>query len=141
MLTTSRPFPFFDYFRIPYRMQPVTGLSPGLPPFVAQVAAGRADGTERRLLWLVADECAAERYPAGFYHLGDITLVGRVAPDAEARRWLTSTGTQWVPAESVRDPDGRRVASVWRSPEGDVFLPFDPGQVMHLLWSEGYRRV
>jgi hypothetical protein len=33
------------------------------------------------------------------------------------------------------------VAAIWRDPDGNVFLPFDPGEVMRLFWSEGYRVI
>src|SRR3954447_6306372 len=141
MFTTSRPFLLFDYFRVPYRAQPTGGPDFGLPRFLAQAVGEGTDGAQRRLLWLVADECPADRCPSGFYALGDLTLVGRVAPDAEVRRGAARTGVQWEPAEEIRDEGGLRAASVWRTRAGDVLLPFDPGQVAQLLWSEGYQRV
>ena len=37
--------------------------------------------------------------------------------------------------------EGQPVAAVWRDDDGNVFLPFDPGEVMHYFWSEKYRGV
>ena len=31
--------------------------------------------------------------------------------------------------------------AVWRDDDGNVFLPFDPGEVMHYFWSEKYRGI
>src|SRR5262249_61965969 len=47
----------------------------------------------------------------------------------------------WRPAESIQAADGRRAAAIWRDADGNVFLPFDPGEVMRLYWSEGYRGI
>ena len=76
LFTASRPLLFFDYFRVPYRIGPVDRASANLPDGVAQAATRGPDGQERRLLWVAANESVSGRRPAGFYRLGDITLVG-----------------------------------------------------------------
>ena len=64
-----------------------------------------------------------------------------MAPDAAVLAMLPQPGRGWHPAESIRADDGRRVAAIWRDTDGNVFLPFDPGEVMRLYWSEGYRDI
>jgi peptidoglycan/xylan/chitin deacetylase (PgdA/CDA1 family) len=53
---------------------------------------------------------------------------------------LPHDGT-WRRAWPVTDDDGHEVSAVWRHDRGDVWLPFDPGAVMHCLWSERYRQL
>ena len=64
-----------------------------------------------------------------------------MAPDAAVLAMLPQPGRGWHPADAIRADDGRRVAAVWRDTDGNVFLPFDPGEVMRLFWSEGYRDI
>ena len=81
-------------------------------------------------------------WPAlGRYRLGGFTFFGHVVPDAAVAAMLGQPERGWRPAEPVHSGDGRRVAAVWRDAEGNVFLPFDPGEVMRLFWSEGYRGI
>ena len=54
---------------------------------------------------------------------------------------LHGLGHGWRPAEAVTGADDQPVAAVWRDDDGNVFLPFDPGEVMHYFWSEKYRGV
>jgi hypothetical protein len=50
-------------------------------------------------------------------------------------------GADWRPLHGVVDLDGRQLSAVYTNERGDVWLPFDPGAVMHDLWSESYRRL
>lgn len=147
MFETSLPFAFFDYFRVPYRVDERAGvdvhtLSPGGP-------------LERcgRLRWLDREGGGAVAYwvPAGGsplggaatsqaeHRLGTTPLYGTVVPDAASGRWLAATGADWTPTTPVYDASGARVASVWRAGDGSLYLPFDPGQVIANYWSEGYK--
>src|SRR4051794_41337361 len=126
MFTTSRPFLLFDYFRVPYRAQPTGGPDFGLPRFLAQAVGQGTDGAQRSLLWLVADECPADRCPSGFYALGDLTLVGRVAPDAEVRRGVARAGGPWGTGGGSPGPGGPRGAAAWGAPGGGWVAPLPP---------------
>jgi hypothetical protein len=114
-IEATRPLLFFDYFRVPYTVRPADGGD--------TVRFG-----SRRLLF-----AAGER--RGEVRLGSKRIFCGVVPDPEARRRL---GAGWTAAEPVRDPEGNAVAHVWRSRDGDVFLPFDPDEVIRNFWSEGY---
>ena len=95
-------------------------------------------------MWIGADARPAAQSAAGqlgCYRLENFTFFGHVAPDATVLAMLPQPGQGWHPAESIRAADGRRVAAIWRDTDGNVFLPFDPGEVMQLFWSEGYRDV
>jgi hypothetical protein len=138
MFVASQPFTLFDYFRVPYRLHPTTDDSVSVRPWFADVAVPNPDGAERRLYWPILDRCPAGARPIVTCDLGGISIVGRVATDEEVARWLPDVGPEWFPAEKLMDVTGRGGASVWRSRSGDALLPFDPGEVMHLLWSEGY---
>jgi peptidoglycan/xylan/chitin deacetylase (PgdA/CDA1 family) len=54
---------------------------------------------------------------------------------------LQGLGRGWRPGDPILDADCCPVASIWRDDDGSVFLPFDPGEVMHRFWSENYRDV
>jgi hypothetical protein len=147
LFKASHPFAFFDYFRIPYQVEPSqqsTGRA-GAAAFVRTLTAEpRPAQAPRSLMWVDADARPAAPSAAGqlgCYRLDNFTFFGRVAPDAAVLAMLQQPGQGWHPAESIQAADGRRVAAIWRDTDGNVFLPFDPGEVMRLFWSEGYRDV
>jgi hypothetical protein len=140
----SCPFAFFDYFRVPYQVgsPQLNRGQAGAARFVhglsAKVHPGQAG---RRLLWVGADARPAAQGAAGRigrYRLGQFTFFGHVVPDAIVPTMLAQSGQGWHPAEPVYGADGGQFASIWRDTDGSVFLPFDPGEVMRLFWSEGY---
>jgi YD repeat-containing protein len=146
LFEATHPFAFFDYFRIPYDVLPARQGNghAGAPAFVrTATAVARPGHAPRSLMWVGADARPAARSAAGelgCYRLENFTLFGHVTPDAAVLAMLPRQGRGWHPAEPVR-ADGRRVAAIWRDTDGNVFLPFDPGEVMRLYWSEGYRGI
>jgi hypothetical protein len=145
LFEASHPFAFFDYFRTPYQVRPFPPGSghAGAAAFVRTLTAARPGQAPRSLMWIGADARPAARGAAGqlgCYRLGNFTFFGHVAPDAVVQAML-SQPERWHPAESIQAADGRPAAAVWRDTDGNVFLPFDPGEVMRLFWSEGYREV
>ena len=147
MFEASHPFAFFDYFRVPYQVRPLRSGDghAGAARFVhvLRTAASSAQAP-RSLFWAGSDTRSAIQSAAGQlgrYRLGNITLFGHVVPDAAVPAMLEESGRGWRAAEPIHAADGERVAAVWRDTEGNVFLPFDPGEVMRLYWSEGYLEV
>jgi hypothetical protein len=147
LFESSHPFAFFDYFRIPYevRLPQQRNHSAGAPAFVRTLTAvARPDEASRSLLWVGAEDrpaAASLGGQLGRYRLCDFTFFGHVIPDTAVPAMLGESGRGWGPAESVLAEDGRRVAAIWQDTHGNVFLPFDPGEVMRLFWSEGYRGI
>jgi glycosyltransferase involved in cell wall biosynthesis len=146
LFTASHPFAFFDYFRVPYDVQ--VGDDDGCPRPPAAVGrlhvAGHDDRAARSLLWLRSDAGAADAITGcrrGRYRLGADTIVGRVAVNAVVPGLLQHRGRGWQRAEPIFNAEGRPDAAIWRDLDGSVFLPFDPGEVMRLSWSERYRAV
>lgn len=133
----SHPFAFLDYFRVPYEVRGHAGASQRI---------GRLQPTDssvgRSLVWRRADGSRklSRLNRAGQYKLGAFTLVGHV-DRTDPRALLGSLGRGWYPTEPIVDPRGRQVASVWADADGSVYLPFDPGEVMRYLWSEGYTTI
>jgi hypothetical protein len=137
---SSHPFAFFDYFRVPY--ETVSGVGPLARP-VARLKRADAGTAETSLCWLPATSAGTLPGRAsrlGRYRLNDFTLVGHVLTD-DPTPMLATLGTGWRPAEPIADASGKTVNTVWRDDQGSVFLPFDPGEVMHHLWSERYTKV
>jgi hypothetical protein len=125
MFESTHPFAFFDYFRVPYD---VTG--PAGDPRLGMVTAIRSGQT---LYWLRSN---TGRYRAGRYRIGDFTIACRLATGAPLVE-----GAGWRQSESILDDRGNEIAAVWRDDDGNVFLPFDPAEVMTFLWSERYTTV
>jgi hypothetical protein len=147
LFKASHPFAFFDYFRTPYEVRPhrPENSHAGAATFVRTLTSVASSGqAPRSLMWVDADArpaapSAADQ--AGCYRLDNFTFFGHVTPDAAVPAMLPQHGRGWQSAESIRAADGRRAAAVWRDTDGNVFLPFDPGEVMRLYWSEGYRDI
>jgi len=143
----SHPFAFFDYFRTPYKVRPSQRATShaGATAFVCTLTAlARQGRPARSLMWVSADARPAARSVTGqlgCYQLDNFTLFGHVTPDAAVQAMLPQPERGWHPAEPIQDKDGHRVAAIWRDTDGNVFLPFDPAEVMRLFWSEGYRDI
>jgi glycosyltransferase involved in cell wall biosynthesis len=145
LFRASHAFAFFDYFRVPYEIQ-IPGDDGCLRPSAAVGrlhVAGHDDLAARSLLWLRSDAGAngIGDCRLGRYRLGADTIVGRVAVNAVVPGLLQHLGRGWQRAEPVFGADGRPDAAIWRDLDGNVFLPFDPGEVMWHFWSEQYRAV
>ncbi len=147
MFEASHPFGFFDYFRVPYH-RGVAGDGDGdlrpPGPIGRLRVAGQDDSAARSLLWLRAEAGragGAAGCELGRYRLGDSTFIGHVALDAAVPALLHQLGRGWQRADLILRADGRPVAAVWRDLDGNVFLPFDPAEVMQRFWSERYRSV
>lgn len=141
MFEASHPFALFDYLRVPYQIVPAASRDRGSGLPVHRLACA---GQSRSLLWPAGDSAPAGKSAGGRlgrYRLPDCTFFGHVVLDTAAPSALRQVGSGWEPAEPIVDAGARRVASVWRDREGNVFLPFDPGEVMWRFWSESYRAV
>jgi hypothetical protein len=139
---SSHPFAFFDYFRVPYQ---VTSAShAGMPAAIGRLQPeDHARHPGPSLLWLVAGG-HGRRHPRsqrlGRFQLNGFTFVGHLST-ADPVAMLETVGAGWRPTDPIRDSSGHPVSAVWRDDHGSVFLPFDPGEVMHQLWSESYTTV
>jgi hypothetical protein len=146
MFTSCHPFSFFDYFRVPYAVEPTLaarchGRLPGSVHRLRQ--ANPSSGPARSLLWTSPDTDPAvrpDRFRLGRYRLRDCTFCAHVALGAEAPGILPGLGRGWHPIEQILDEDGGPQSAVWQDDDGSIFLPFDPGELMLQFWSEGYGR-
>ena len=143
MFEASHPFAFFDYFRIPYEVSPAEQSQISGPVSWLR-ASQRGEGPARAVFWLRHE--ASERLPnktrrLGRYQLAGFTIFGQVALNTAVPGILDRLGCGWRPTDSLVDADGQPSSAIWRDDGGHVFLPFDPGEVMHYFWSEEYRGV
>jgi hypothetical protein len=132
LFEASHPFGFFDYFRVPYRLVPTDPV----PDYVGSLRAGNG----RTLYWVRADpdhRPPRSRYRSARFRLAGRTLAGHLYA-ADPPRTLPGAGRRWQVRDPVSDVRGRPVSAVWSDAEGNVFLPFDPAEVMQVLWSERY---
>lgn len=138
MFESSHPFAFFDYVRVPYTVEE-TAAAEDLPTGIGVLrGADRAAAGGRVLLWSRSGPGRSPRSSrVGRFRLDGFTMAGHLRRGDPVAA-LKFHGSGWRPAEPILDGKGRRIASVWRDTKGSVFLPFDPGEVMHVLWSERY---
>ena len=147
MFEATHPVGFFDYFRIPYtlRPRPSTADDARAPVPVHQLrATAQPGGMSRALLWLGTDAgpaALAASCQLGRYRLRNFTFFGHVAVGAAVPGLLGRFGDGWRPAEQIFDSAGVPRGAVWRDGDGNVFLPFDPAEVMRQFWSERYQQV
>jgi hypothetical protein len=148
LFESSRPFLFFEYFRVPYRTvsdrrRPWPEGEGRHPLRACAELRWRGDGGRGRALrWPPFEDGRSPLEtlaPMGSYQLGPARLYGHVLPDALCGPWLASSGTRWTASTPVRDRRGNHVASEWRGDDGSVFLPYDPSEIIHNFWSEAYR--
>lgn len=144
---SSYPFAFFDYFRVPYTVRPglATGDGARAPISVHQIRTTREPGAVSRFLLWQRTDAGPPTLPAscqlGRYRLRDFTFFGHVAVGAAVPGMLSRFGHGWHPAEQILDSAGHVRAAVWQDGDGNIFLPFDPAEVMQQFWSERYRQV
>jgi hypothetical protein len=104
---------------------------------LARLPAGAAE-----LLWPTA---GAQTPVAAVARAGDrsVPIFARLTGDREAERLLVQRGGEWSRVASVvgAGDDAEPLASIWRSQDGSVFLPFDPDEVCLQYWSEGYQTL
>jgi len=134
MFEANGPFAFFDYFRIPYRIAPTPPSAPDLGPSYGLVWRS---GTDHPVL--VWPRGGAARGGRGPYRLGGKPIFAHVVDDAAASRLRSDWGSRWQATDPILDEGGARIASVWRDDNGNVLLPFDPGEAMSQFWSEHYQ--
>jgi hypothetical protein len=139
MFVCSHPFLIFDHFRVPYEVLPADG-SPGSPLEQCATLTART-AQARSMRWPTFGTGTSLRRlarPARRFRLGSLTMHGRVLSDDQLSEWLTPAGTGWHADEPLTDGK-EQLGSVWRNDSGDVFLPFDPNEIVWNFWSEGYQ--
>ncbi|MFD7158621.1 hypothetical protein ACFV9C_28755 [Kribbella sp. NPDC059898] len=120
MFEATHPFAFFDYFRVPYDVVPADADR--------EIGTLTAQNSGRKLFWY-----RGKNTRTGRFRIGAVNVAGRIHTGP-----VPVAGTSWRRTEEVLGADGRPVAAVQEDADGNVFLPFDPGQVMGFLWSESY---
>jgi len=132
--TLSRKLVLFDHFRIPYALDPDLRRD-GLEQLLSADSGGA-------LLWTSEiDGPASSAVVRGTDGGPDVPLHARVLPDHQATVRLARLGGRWDRARSLIAPDGEVVGSIWQRENGDVFLPFDPDEVILNYWSERYLEI
>ena len=134
MFSTSHPFLFFDYFRVPHTVSEPE--APNWLPTGVPLARASASTSGSLLLWPLPLSG-----PPAELRIGSTTIFASVVRDDLMRDWLAQTGREWRPLLTVDDKDGERVAAVWVDDRSNVVLPFDPAEVMTTFWSEAYREL
>jgi hypothetical protein len=134
MFVATHPFLPFDYLRVPYD---VRGPESGPHARAGRLRVGAGGPEAPSLWWWRAGTPRTKRY-TGVFSVAGCSVAGTVsttAPDARPGHGV------WREEWQVTDAEGREVAAVWRHDRGDVWLPFDPGEVMTCLWAERYHRL
>ncbi len=141
MFESSARFLFFDYFRIPYRTVPEEARrTPGPPAGWEQIEWGAPEGPGNRVLW-PQHQPAPTGDPDGClrrFSIGATPVFARLQSDARCADCLSRMAGSWRPATPLLDASRSPVASIWEDGDGNVLLPFDPGEVMTNYWSERY---
>lgn len=126
-LTANRRVDVLDYLRVPYSIS-ATVAGDELLTYV-ETGPARVCWPSEAGFALQADRSA------GRWTLGEIALFGRLLDDQAA---VEALGPGWDPVETIRDSESVIAGSVRRHADGSVFIPFDPDEMTHNLWSEGY---
>lgn len=120
-----------DHFRIPYEVggvEPLDGLEE-----LRSLREGRS------LLWTRASGGAvtAATMPAADRQT-PLPLFASFRSDESIEPILAQLGGAWTRARVLTAADGTVAGSIWCDEHGNVFLPFDPNEVVENFWSERY---
>lgn len=135
-LAASRALAVAEHLRLPYAVERVPlgvrGAHDGWAHRLSATGGGR-------LLWPREAQLAR---PPGMLALRlpgreELPLCVRVLSDERVAALLGPEAGDWSPVAPIRDRHGH-AASIWRSAEGDVLLPFDPDEAVENLWTERY---
>jgi hypothetical protein len=136
VFTSTTTCAALDYLKVPYEVVASDSAGPEAP-------LGRLWATDRpegpQLIWTVSSVRGSRSF-RGAFEVAGCRLAGTVTT-GRPEDLLRDRGTGWRSLHDVVDLDGRRLGAVLINEGGDVWLPFDPGAVMHGLWSESYRRL
>lgn len=136
MFTSTTRCAVLDHLRVPYEVAASGSSGPG-------ASLGRLWATDRpdgaQLIWPMSPARGRSHF-RGAFEVAGCRLAGTVTA-AHPEDLLRDPDVAWRPLHDVVDLDGHRVGAVLTNERGDVWLPFDPGAVMHGLWSESYRRL
>lgn len=131
LFQASQSFLLFDYFRVPYQQVGEDGV------FAGCGSVRSAGDDSKAFFWVPASLPAAGR-ATGAHWLNSIPIFGGVLTDDAAETVLAQLGGDWHRSTPIFDAAGTWIASIWTTPEGSVFLPFDPDEAIGHFWSEGY---
>jgi glycosyltransferase involved in cell wall biosynthesis len=125
---SSRRMTLLEHFRIPHEVD--SELRSGGCEQLRMLSSGRA------LRWpaeLSGEAVGADMLGAD----GKTTMAifARVLPSVAAEAMLSDLGEEWRRVTRITDVDGRDIGSVWENAGGDVFVPFDPDEVILNYWS------
>lgn len=137
MLAATAPVLLLDYFRVPYSRLDGAATAEVNGSGTAAGETVSIRGESGSLTWVRPSDGASGPRP-GAYRLDTTAIFGHVLPDVTGRALLGTLGAGWEPLLPVYAA-GERVASVWSDGDGNVFLPFDPDELILNLWSERYR--
>jgi hypothetical protein len=130
MYITSGPIAAFDYLRVPYRVDPTVGAPHGFTAVVGDPQGGaRRAG---RLLWPTRDGVLLRGRTPIHRGVAGVAVTASMLDDDAMRSSLGAGWSSGAPAVET--------AGVWTLGE-DRALPFDPGEALASLWSEGYLDV
>ena len=128
---SSSPVVMLDHFRVPYELDPGLAVD-GLERLVAP-SVGSA------LLWKRGpDAPAVAATMSGADRETPVQVFARILPDNAIEPLLRARGGEWHQARVLTANDGTSIGSIWRDDAGNVFLPFDPNEVVEAFWSERY---
>ena len=129
MFEASAPSLFFDHLRVPYHVKARgAGIVRALP---APCESLGWEGMGAALYWPTRDRAQAV---LSQHQLGSIPYFARtVDADLSSRGWERT-----IPITNAR---GEEVSAVWNDEQGNIFLPFDPGEAIRNYWSEAYLRA
>lgn len=143
MFSASHQFLFFDYFRVPYKVLPASqGRGTAAPP--VSVNWVQAVDSGRKLFWLVPSQQqpgSSGPWRVGRPGMRGATCFGCLAPRESVLGLLPDTGSRWDVAEPIMAADASVASFTWQDSDGNVFLPFDPGEIMQNFWSETYQDI
>ena len=122
LLVSTHPFPLFDYFRVPYRIEP------------EEQPLGRLHGARGEVRW----PAAGADGPRGLWFVAGNPVYATLAEEATLAAWRRDLGGSWQEVAAIVDAGGRKVSAVARSDEGTLLIPFDTGDAMVSCWSEAH---
>jgi hypothetical protein len=99
-----------------------------------------SDPSGPRVFWPAWNGASTSDAAPARWEFDAVPIYARALNNAQVESLLAASLGRWRPARTLVGENGDS-CTIWESADGDLFLPFDPDEVILNYWSERYREI